>query len=47
MFDIIGRRNLYFAFSGILIVLGIAALAIWGLRLGVDFTGGSLVEVQR
>ena len=46
MFDIIGRRNLYFLFSGILIVLGVAALAIWGLRLGVDFTGGSLVEVR-
>jgi preprotein translocase subunit SecF len=46
VFDIIGRRNLYFLFSGILIVLGVAALAIWGLRLGVDFTGGSLVEVR-
>ncbi len=46
MFDIIGRRHLYFLFSGILIVLGVAALAIWGLRLGVDFTGGSLIEVR-
>jgi preprotein translocase subunit SecF len=46
MFDIIGRRYWYFLFSGLLIVFGVAALLIWGLRLGVDFTGGSLVEVQ-
>jgi preprotein translocase subunit SecF len=46
MFDIVGRRNVYFLISGILIVLGIAALLIWGLRLGVDFTGGSMLEVR-
>jgi preprotein translocase subunit SecF len=46
MFDIIGKRNWYFLFSGLLIVFGVAALLIWGLRLGVDFTGGSLVEVR-
>ena len=46
MFDIVGRRNVYFLISGILIVLGIAALLIWGLRLGVDFTGGSMLELR-
>ena len=45
-FDIIGRRYLYFAISLILIVPGIIGLANWGLPLGVDFSGGSLVELQ-
>jgi len=46
VFDIIGRRNYYFAFSGLLIVLGVIALLVWHLRLGVDFTGGSVLEVR-
>lgn len=46
MFDIIGRRNVYFLLSGLLILPGLIALLLWGLRLGVDFTGGSLVEVR-
>ncbi len=46
MFDIIGRRRLYFLFSGLLIVAGVLALAIWGLRLGIDFTGGSILEIR-
>jgi preprotein translocase subunit SecF len=46
MFDIIGRRNWFFLFSALLILPGTIALAIFGLRLGVDFTGGSLLEVR-
>jgi preprotein translocase subunit SecF len=46
VFDIIGRRRLYFLFSGLLIVAGVLALAIWGLRLGIDFTGGSILEIR-
>jgi preprotein translocase subunit SecF len=46
VFDIVGRRNLYFLFSGLLIVLGIAALLVWHLRLGIDFAGGSLLELR-
>lgn len=40
------KRKIWFAFSGTLIVLSIAALAIWGLKLGIDFSGGSLLELQ-
>ncbi|MEN8171451.1 MAG: protein translocase subunit SecF [Chloroflexota bacterium] len=44
--DIIGKRYLYFLISLILIIPGTIALIIWGLPLAVDFTGGSLVELQ-
>jgi len=39
-------RYLYFAISLAVIIPGILALIIWGLPLGIDFTGGSLLEVK-
>lgn len=44
--NIIGRRYLYFAISLLVIVPGIIALALWGLPLAIDYTGGSLLTVQ-
>jgi preprotein translocase subunit SecF len=44
--DIIRYRTIYFIFSGILILASITSLAVWGLRFGIDFTGGSLMEIQ-
>jgi preprotein translocase subunit SecF len=35
-----------FALSGIIMILGIVSLAIYGLRLGVDFKGGTITEIQ-
>lgn len=46
MVEIIKNRNWFFAFSGILVGLSFLALAVWGLKPGIDFTGGSLVEVE-
>jgi preprotein translocase subunit SecF len=46
VFNIIGRRNWYFLFSALIIVPGTLALLLWGLRLGIDFTGGSLLELR-
>jgi len=43
--DFMGKRKLATIFSSILIIISIASLAIQGLNLGVDFTGGTLVEV--
>jgi preprotein translocase subunit SecF len=43
--DFMGKRKLAVIFSSILIIVSIASLAIQGLNLGVDFTGGTLVEV--
>jgi len=44
--NIIKYRYIYFGISLIVIVPGIIALILWGLPLGIDFTGGSLLEVQ-
>jgi preprotein translocase subunit SecF len=46
MLNIVGRRYWYFAISLIVIIPGIIALALWGLPLAIDFTGGSLLEVR-
>lgn len=35
-----------FALSGILLVLGVASLAIFGLKFGIDFKGGTVTEVE-
>ena len=39
-------RKIYFIFSGILILASLVCLAVFGLRLGIDFVGGSLLEVE-
>jgi len=43
--DFIGKRKLAVIFSSILMVASIASLVVQGLNFGVDFTGGTLVEV--
>ncbi len=44
--SIIKHRNIFFAVTGALVAASILAIAIFGLRLGTDFTGGTLVEVS-
>ncbi len=46
MLNIVGKRYWYFALSLLIIIPGMIALAIWGLPLAIDFTGGSLLEVR-
>lgn len=41
MLNIIGKKNLYFLISLLLIVPGMISLFLWGLRPSIDFTGGS------
>jgi preprotein translocase subunit SecF len=43
---IIKYRNYFIAFSGTLTLIAILLWIMWGLNLGIDFTGGSLLEVQ-
>lgn len=45
MFNIVQKRNWLFGLSLALLVPGIIAFAMWGLKLGIDFTGGSLIEL--
>lgn len=44
--NIVKHRYLYFLISLIIIIPGLFALAVWGLPLSHDFTGGSMLEVQ-
>ncbi len=39
-------RLLYLLISGTVIAAGLYSLVNWGLRLGIDFKGGSLLEVR-
>ena len=45
-FSILKRTKLWFAISGVFMLASILCLIIFGLRPGVDFTGGSLLEVR-
>lgn len=46
MFDIVGKRYWYFAFSAAIMIPGLIALALVGLPLAIDFTGGSLLQLE-
>ncbi len=48
-FDFIGRRNVAYAVSGLLVLVGIVAtVQVWRgkANLGVDFTGGTTVQLR-
>ncbi len=45
-YKIIQKRNIWLIISGVLFVVFAAALLIWGFKYGIDFTGGSLLEVR-
>jgi preprotein translocase subunit SecF len=44
--NFIKKRNIWFAISGALVTLSILAIGFLGLEFGIDFTGGSLLEVR-
>lgn len=46
MYNILGQRKYFYIISGTLMILSIASLSTWGLKYGIDFTGGTLMEVK-
>lgn len=46
MLQIIQKRKYAYILSGIFTGVSIVFIILWGLRLGIDFKGGTLMEVQ-
>jgi len=46
MINFTKHRRIYFIFSGILILASIVCLVVFGLNPGIDFTGGSILEIE-
>ena len=44
-FDIIGRSKIWLALSGVILVACLGSLAVFGLNFGIDFTGGSVMQI--
>ncbi|MDP2665496.1 MAG: protein translocase subunit SecF [bacterium] len=43
---IINHRKFFFWLTGFLLAAALGAILFWGLPLGIDFTGGSLIQVN-
>ena len=43
---IINHRKFFFWLTGLILAAAVGAILVWGLPLGIDFTGGSLMEVS-
>ncbi|HHT63594.1 MAG TPA: protein translocase subunit SecF [Clostridia bacterium] len=46
MFNFIGRRKIWYTISIVVLLAGIISLAVQGLNLGIDFTGGNIIQVR-
>lgn len=46
MLKIIQHRKIWFIISGSLCLLSILSLIFWGLKPAIDFTGGTLMEIE-
>ncbi len=42
---VVTHRKLFYILSGVLVAVSVIALAFWGLKPGIDFKGGSLLEI--
>jgi preprotein translocase subunit SecF len=43
--NFMGNRNIALIFSAVLTIFSIVAIAVHGFQMGIDFTGGTLIEV--
>lgn len=46
MFSVVKTSKIWFTLSGIFFAVSLAAIVVWGFRLGIDFTGGTLLEIN-
>lgn len=46
LYNILGTRKIWFTVSGLLVTASIVGCIIYGFNLGIDFTGGSLLQVR-
>ncbi len=44
--DIIAHKRIFLTISAILVLASIISAAVFGLNLGIDFTGGALLEIE-
>lgn len=44
--NIIGNKHIFLSFSGALVVLSVLAIGVFGLKQGIDFTGGTFWQVR-
>jgi len=44
-FDFLGKRRITMVISGLLLLISIGSLAVQQLNFGIDFTGGTVIEV--
>ena len=45
-FDIAGHKNIWFAISLLIIIPGIICMAVRGFNFGIDFTGGTIIDLK-
>jgi len=43
---VVKHKKIFFILSGLLVALSLVAISVWGLEFGIDFTGGSILEVS-
>ncbi|MCX6797468.1 MAG: protein translocase subunit SecF, partial [Candidatus Doudnabacteria bacterium] len=46
MFNTLKYRKFWFTISGLIILFGVISLSLYGLKLGIDFKGGTISELQ-
>ncbi|MBU1082844.1 protein translocase subunit SecF [Patescibacteria group bacterium] len=44
--NILGTRKIWFVVSSILLIVGIVSISVFGYKTGIDFAGGTILEIQ-